>query len=69
MTDERRFNELLDEFRRVGVDPDNFTATIGVDPQVAMQALRSLPDGAGPTAFLARLREARDPQTTTGEER
>jgi hypothetical protein len=56
MTDERRFEELLAEFERVGVDRDSFPAGIRVRPEDAMRILRSLPDGAGPAAFLARLR-------------
>jgi hypothetical protein len=59
MTDGRRFNELLEEFKRVGVDPDSFSATIDVDPRTALRALRALPDAAGPTAFLAQLRTER----------
>lgn len=56
MTDERRFEELLGEFERVGVDLDSFPAGIGVRREDAMRILRSLPDGAGPAAFLARIR-------------
>jgi hypothetical protein len=57
MTDERRFGELLMEFERVGVDPNSFPAGITVRPEEAMRILRSLPDDAGPGAFLARIRE------------
>jgi hypothetical protein len=57
MTDERRFDELLSEFERVGVDPDSFPAGIAVSREDAMHILRALPDGAGPAAFLARVRE------------
>lgn len=56
MTDERRFEQLLTEFDRVGVDRDSFPAGIGVRPEDAMRILRSLPDGAGPAAFLAQVR-------------
>jgi hypothetical protein len=56
MTDERRFEELLSEFKRVGVDLDSFPAGIGVHRDDAMRILRSLPDGAGPGAFLSRVR-------------
>ena len=56
MTDERRFEELLSEFTRVGVDPDSFPAGIGVHPEDALRILRTLPDGAGPGAFLSRVR-------------
>jgi hypothetical protein len=57
MTDERRFEELLTEFERVGVDRDSFPAGIRVRPEDAMRILRGLPDGAGPAAFLARVRQ------------
>ncbi|MDB4879514.1 MAG: hypothetical protein JWL60_960 [Gemmatimonadetes bacterium] len=56
MTDERRFSELLSEFERVGVDLDTFPAGITVRREDAMRILRTLPDGAGPAAFLARIR-------------
>ena len=57
MTDNRRFDELLAEFERVGVDLNSFPAGIDVQREAAMRILRSLPDGAGPAAFLARVRE------------
>lgn len=57
MTDERRFEELLSEFKRVGVDLDSFPAGIGVHRDDALRILRSLPDGAGPAAFLGRVRQ------------
>jgi hypothetical protein len=57
MTDERRFDELLAEFERVGVDLNSFPAGIDVHPDDAMRILKSLPDDAGPAAFLARVRE------------
>ena len=57
MTDERRFDELIAEFERVGVDPDSFPAGIDVQRDAAMRILRSLPDDAGPAAFLAAVRE------------
>jgi len=56
MTDERRFSELLVEFERVGVDAHSFPAGITVKREDAIRILRSLPDGAGPAAFLARVR-------------
>lgn len=58
MADERTFEVLLNEFRRVGVDPDTFSAMLALRPEDAMRALRALPDGAGPSAFLAQLRKA-----------
>ena len=56
MTDERRFEELLSEFKRVGVDLNSFPAGIGVHRDDALRILRSLPDDAGPAAFLSRVR-------------
>lgn len=58
MADERTFEVLLSEFRRVGVDPDTFSAMLALRPEDALRALRTLPDGAGPSAFLAQLRKA-----------
>jgi hypothetical protein len=56
MTDERRFEELLAEFKRVGVDLDGFPAGLMIRREEAMKILRELPDGAGPAAFLSRVR-------------
>ena len=56
MADEQTFDVLLNEFRRVGVDPDTFSAMLALRPEDALRALRLLPDGAGPSAFLAQLR-------------
>jgi hypothetical protein len=58
VADERTFEVLLSEFRRVGVDPDTFSAMLALRPEDALRALRTLPDGAGPSAFLAQLRKA-----------
>jgi hypothetical protein len=57
LADERTFEVLLNEFRRVGVDPDTFSAMLALRPEDALRALRMLPDGAGPSAFLAQLRK------------
>jgi hypothetical protein len=57
VADEQTFDELLAEFRRVGVDPDTFSAMLALRPEDALRALRALPDAAGPTAFLAKLRQ------------
>jgi hypothetical protein len=57
LADEQTFDVLLNEFRRVGVDPDTFSAMLALRPEDAMRALRSLPDGAGPAAFLTQLRK------------
>jgi hypothetical protein len=56
MAHEKRFKDLLAEFERVGVDPNTFSAVLAVNPEDAMRALHALPDGAGPTAFLAEVR-------------
>ncbi len=56
MAHEKRFKDLLAEFERVGVDPNTFSAVLAVNAEDALRALRALPDGAGPTAFLAELR-------------
>ena len=63
MADEQTFEVLLTEFRRVGVDPDTFSAMLAVRPEDALRALRSLPDGAGATAFLRELRQGNIPAT------
>lgn len=57
MADEQTFEVLLNEFRRVGVDPDTFSAMLALRPEDALRSLRALPDGAGPSAFLAQLRK------------
>lgn len=58
MTHERRFEELLTELERIGVDPDNFPAGLEISRDAALRVLARLPDGAGPEAFLAGLRAA-----------
>jgi hypothetical protein len=67
MTDERRFEELLSEFTRVGVDLDSFPAGIGVHRDDALRILRSLPDGAGPAAFLSRVRQEQHTAARSGD--
>ena len=57
MADERYLEQLIAEFRRVGIDPDTFSAMLAVDRRDALHALQSLPDGAGPAAFLKELRQ------------
>lgn len=66
MTDERRFEELLAEFERVGVDLHSFPAGITVRREEAMRILSSLPDDAGPAALLARIREVQQSRTPPG---
>ena len=65
MTTERRFDELLAEFERIGVDLHSFPAGITVHPEEAIRILRSLPDDVGPGAFLARLREEQQAKAST----
>jgi hypothetical protein len=57
VADEQTFDVLLSEFRRVGVDPDTFSAMLALRPEDALRALRILPDGAGPSAFIGQLRK------------
>ena len=57
MADERRLLELMAEMERVGVDPNSFSAGVTVSHEDALRALGSLPDGAGPSAFLAAIRD------------
>lgn len=66
MSDERELGELLAELERVGVDPNTLSAGIAVRPEQALRILRSLPDGAGPAAFLAGLREVAHPIAEPG---
>ena len=56
MSDERHFERLLREFERVGIDPNTISAGLAVRPDDVLQVLRSLPDDAGPAAFLQQLR-------------
>lgn len=56
MTQTERFNALLHEFERVGVDPNTISAGLSLRPDDVLRALHALPDGAGPEAFLAQLR-------------
>lgn len=57
VAEDQTFEVLLREFRRVGVDPDPFSAMLAVRPEDALRALRGLPDGAGPSAFITQLRK------------
>jgi beta-phosphoglucomutase-like phosphatase (HAD superfamily) len=56
LASDQTFEVLLQEFRRVGVDPDPFSAMLALRPEEALRALKALPDDAGATAFLAQLR-------------
>lgn len=53
---EQTFEVLLQEFRRVGVDPDPFSAMLALRPEDALRALKALPNDAGVGEFLAQLR-------------
>ena len=68
--------QLVAELERVGVDPDHMVAGLTSRAEDALRALRALPEGAGPAAFLAELRnqstpvglphEANDPPSGVG---
>ncbi|NUO62829.1 MAG: hypothetical protein HOQ11_04330 [Gemmatimonadaceae bacterium] len=47
---------LVAELERVGVDAEHMVAGLSAHAPEAIRALRSLPDNAGPAAFLARFR-------------
>lgn len=53
--------QLVAELERVGVDPDHMVAGVTSRAEDALRALRALPDGAGPAAFLAELRSQSSP--------
>ena len=56
MSQTKRFENLLNEFQRVGVDPNTISAGLAVREEEALRALAALPDGAGPAEFLSQLR-------------
>lgn len=56
MIHEKQFEELLSEFERVGVDPNTISAGLAIPRTDLMRVLHSLPDHAGPAAFLTQLR-------------
>lgn len=43
---------LIAELVRVGVDPETVSAGLALGREELLRALHSLPDGAGPVAFL-----------------
>ena len=53
--------QLVAELERVGIDPDHMVAGLTSRAEDALRALRELPDGAGPAAFLAALRNHSSP--------
>jgi hypothetical protein len=57
VANDQTFDVLLQEFRRVGVDPDTFSALLALRPEDALRALKVLPENAGATAFIAQLRK------------
>lgn len=56
MAQAESLERLMKEFERVGVDPNTISAGLAVSEDDALRVLKSLPDHAGPSAFLARLR-------------
>lgn len=48
--------QLVVELERIGVDPNQTIAGLTSRAEDALRAARALPDGAGPAAFLAELR-------------
>ena len=56
MAQAERFERLLHEFERVGVDPNTISAGLAVREEDVLRALAALPDNAGPEAFLSQLR-------------
>ena len=56
MSQTERFEHLLHEFERVGVDPNTISAGLAVREEEVLRALAALPDDAGPEAFLSQLR-------------
>lgn len=56
MSQVERFAHLLRELERVGVDPNTISAGLAVSEEDVLRALAALPDGAGPAALLAQLR-------------
>jgi hypothetical protein len=53
----QRLEHLIRELKRVGVDPDTLSAGLAVREEDMVRVLAALPDGAGPSAFLAQLRQ------------
>ncbi len=56
MSQTERFENLLQQFHRVGVDPNTISAGLAVREEDVLRALAALPDNAGPAAFLSQLR-------------
>ena len=60
MTQTERFDNLLREFERVGVDPNTISAGLAIREDEMRRVLAALPDGAGPAALLGQLRALHD---------
>ena len=56
MSQAEQFAHLLQQFERVGVDPNTISAGLAVREEDVLRVLAALPDGAGPSAFLSQLR-------------
>ena len=60
--------QLVAELERVGVDPDQMVAGLTTRAEDALRALKALPNGAGPAAFLAELRNQSTPVGSAGHD-
>jgi hypothetical protein len=58
--------QLVAELERVGIDPDQMVAGLTSRAEEALRALRTLPNNAGPAAFLAEFRNQSTPVGTNG---
>lgn len=67
MSQAERFAHLLQEFERVGVDPNTISAGLAVREEDVLRALSALPSGVGPAAFLSQLRLATTDTAVTGQ--
>jgi hypothetical protein len=69
MSQAERFERLLQELERVGVDPNTISAGLAVRREDLLRALAGLPDGAGPEAFLSQLRQVTTEAAASGSSR
>ena len=67
MTQGKQLDALLREFERVGVDPNTISAGLAVPRDDVMRVLQSLPNDAGPAAFLSKLRSVMTQGAMRGE--
>ena len=58
--------QLVAELERVGIDPDHMVAGLTSRAEEALRALKAVPDGAGPAAFLSELRNRSTPVGSSG---